>query len=146
MQRLSWQRGAALPHDPHDATTRALPQLSGNETEPQFLSSRAQKAVSVSGVQPQTFGVPPPPQARPVPKHPPHDATVRGAPQLSVPDTEPQFLPCRVQKAASVSGVQPQTLDVPRPPHVWGAVHAPQSAVRALPQLSAPVTEPQFLL
>ena len=36
----------------------------------------------------------------------PHELTVRGAPQLSVPLTLPQFLPRRVQKAALLSGVQ----------------------------------------
>jgi hypothetical protein len=113
MQRLSWQTGVALPHVPHDATVRAVPQLSAPGTVPQFLPYRAQKAASVSGVQPQTLGVPPPPHARPVPKHPPQDAAVRAPPQLSMSETEPQFLPNRAQKAVSVSGVQPQTLDDP---------------------------------
>jgi hypothetical protein len=34
----------------------------------------------------------------------------------------PQFLPC----AEQVVGVQPQTLAVPLPPQVWGAVQVPQ--------------------
>jgi hypothetical protein len=41
----------------------------------------------------------------------------------------------------------PQTFAVPPPPHVLGEVHVPHDpTVRALPQLSVPETEPQFLL
>lgn len=40
----------------------------------------------------------------------------------------------------------PQTLAVPPPPHVCGDVHAPHDeTVRVAPQLSVPVTVPQFL-
>ena len=39
----------------------------------------------------------------------PQELTVRGAPQLSVPLTVPQFLPRRVQKAVFDSGVQVAT-------------------------------------
>ena len=76
----------------------------------------APAAAQVVGVQPQTFGVPPPPQ-------------VSGAvqvPQLTVPpqpsDTEPQLSPA----GHIVLGVQPHTLAVPPPPHVCGAVQVPQ--------------------
>jgi hypothetical protein len=74
--------------------------------EPQFLPWAAQ----VVGVQPQTLGVPPPPQVF-VPVQ---------APQVRVPpqplEIEPQFLPW----AAQVVGVQPQTLATPAPPQVCG--------------------------
>lgn len=53
----------------------------------------------VVGVQPQTFGVPPPPQPSPV-------------------EMLPQSL-----FAWQVFGVHSQTLAVPPPPHVWGGVH-----------------------
>ena len=40
---------------------------------------------------------------------------------------------------------EPHTLAVPPPPHVSGSVHVPQLVtVRAAPQLSVPLTEPQF--
>ncbi len=74
--------------------------------------------------------------------------TVRFVLQLSVPVRVPQFLPRRLQKAGSVSGVQtapPQTLEVPPPPQVWGLVQTPQVTVRFVLQLSDPVTVPQFL-
>jgi hypothetical protein len=132
-------------HVPHDATLRALPQLSAAVRAPQFLPMREQNVASVSGVQPQTLGVPPPPQVTPAPVHDPHDATERPVPQLSVPLTLPQFFPSRVQNAASLSAVQPQTLGVPPPPQLCGAVHAPpQLTVRELPQLLGAVTLPQF--
>jgi len=67
------------------------------------------------------------------------------APQLSARVTEPQVVPSRAQNAALVSAVQPQTLAVPPPPHVWGAVQVPQLTVRMAPQLSARVTEPQVV-
>jgi hypothetical protein len=44
-------------HVPHDATVRDIPQLSAAVTLPQFLPSREQKAVSVSGMQ-QTLPTP----------------------------------------------------------------------------------------
>jgi hypothetical protein len=64
---------------------------------------------------------------------------------LSAPATEPQFLPRREQKAALVSPVHPQTLAVPAPPQVCGAVQLPHDAVRGAPQLSLALTESQFL-
>jgi hypothetical protein len=101
---------------PQEETVRGAPQLSVPETEPQFLPRRAQNWAFVSGVQlvPQTLGVPPPPQVCGAVQVP-QEETVRGAPQLSVPETEPQVLPRRVQNWAFVSGVQavPQTLGVP---------------------------------
>jgi hypothetical protein len=48
----------------------------------------------------------------------PQEVTLRGAPQLSVPLTVPQFFANDAQKAASVSGVQPQVFAVPPPPQV----------------------------
>jgi hypothetical protein len=72
--------------------------------------------------------------------------TERAAPQLSVPANELQFLPCRLQNTASVSGAQPQTFGPP-PPHVAGAVQLGQvTEARSAPQLSTTLVRvPQFL-
>jgi hypothetical protein len=72
----------------------------------------------VSGVQPQTFGVPPPPQV----SSPVQVPQSRVPPQPS--EMVPQFLPC----AAHVVGMQPHTFGVPPPPHVSGDPHDPQSS------------------
>ena len=78
--------------------------------------------------------------------------SVRAVPQLSVPETRPQFLPSREQNEKGVSGVHPQTLGVPLPLHEFGEAQvklraAAQSAtVRVAPQLSRLVTLPQSLL
>jgi hypothetical protein len=131
---------------PH-VTVLLAPQLSAAVTLPQVLPSRVQNVVSPSYVQPHRFAVPPPAHVC-GDVHVPHEVTVRAAPQLSFPDTVPQFFPTRVQNAASVSAVQPHTLatDGVAPPHVCGAVHVPHEAtVRDAPQLSAAVTLPQFL-
>jgi hypothetical protein len=77
------------------------------------------------GAVPQTLAVPPPPHVCGA-MHVPHDATVRGCAQLSVPETWPQFLPRLAQNAESLSGGQPHTFAVPPPPQVCGAVHVPQ--------------------
>lgn len=69
---------------------------------------------------------------------------VRAALQLSVPVSGPQFLPNRIQKAASVSGMQAHTFVGEQ---ICGCVHVPQLAtMREVPQLSAAVRAPQFLL
>jgi hypothetical protein len=82
-------------------------------SEPQSLP----RPKHVVGVQPQTFVVPPPPHDCGV-VHVPQSA-VREVPQLSLPKREPQFLlPSRVQKAVSLSAVQPHTLAEPPPAHV----------------------------
>ena len=63
--------------------------------------------------------MPPPPQVA-GDVQVPHELTVREVPQLSFAVTEPQFLPRREQKAASVSGVHdpPQApLSVHTAPH-----------------------------
>jgi hypothetical protein len=73
-------------------------------------------------------------------------ATVRGAPQLSVPLNDPHTLPRREQNVASDSLVHPHTFGVPPPLQVSGALQLPQlCTVRATPQLSVPVTVPQAL-
>jgi hypothetical protein len=90
---------------PHEVTVRLVPQLSAAVTFPQFLPSRAQNAVSVSAVQPQTLVVTPPQVCGAV--QVPHDDTVRELLQLSLAVMLPQFLPSREQNAASVSAVQP---------------------------------------
>jgi hypothetical protein len=100
--------GAA--QDPQNVTDRAAPQLSFAMTDPQALPSRAQKAVSFSGVHEHTFAAAQVCGAAQLP----HEA-VRAAPQLSVPVTAPQFLPIRVQKAVSLSGPQ-ATPPVPATP------------------------------
>jgi hypothetical protein len=92
---------------PQFATVRILPQLSFAVKLPQLLPVREQNAGSVSGVHgvPQTFGVPVPAQVC-VPVHIPQLGTVRGALQLSVPVTAPQFFIRRAQKATSFSAGQ----------------------------------------
>jgi hypothetical protein len=86
---------------------------------PQFLPWAVQLVVGVQA--PQTPARPPPPQVCGEAQEP-HDETVREAPQLSVPVSEPQLLPRREQKAALLSGVQveppPQTPAMPPPPQV----------------------------
>ncbi|MGC4119780.1 MAG: hypothetical protein QM765_35440 [Myxococcales bacterium] len=69
-------------------------------------------------------------------------------PQLSNAVTGPQTFPSRWQNATSVSGTQltsPQTLAVPPPPQVSGAVQLPQLALRGLPQVSVPEKLTQLL-
>lgn len=144
----------ATPPAPHDsvplqvpqlAIVRAPPQLSGPETAPQFLPSRAQKAESVSGAQEQTLAAPPPPQDARAVQLP--QLAVRLRPQESGAVTAPQFFASRLQNAASLSTAQPQTLAVPPPPQLCGAAHAPQLAtVRGALQLSVPVSWPQLAL
>jgi hypothetical protein len=114
-------------------------------TWPQVAPRLEQNVGSLSGVQPHTFAVPAPPQVCGV-EHVPHEATVRPVPQLSVPITWPQFLPTREQNAVSLSAVQLlHTFAAPAPPQV-PVVHVPHEAtVRAVPQLSVPITWPQFL-
>ncbi len=76
-------------------------------------------------VQPQLYGVPPPPQlcgARHVPQS-------TDFPQLFVALS--QLFPAQVTEV--LSGVQPQVNGAPPPPHVCGAVHVPQLTV--CPQL-----------
>lgn len=73
----------------------------------------------------------------------PHDSAVRATPQLSVPETVPQFLPNREQNTASDSVKQTQTFDAL---HICVDEQVPQEAtVRAVPQLSFALTAPQFL-
>src|SRR5438034_1095961 len=50
----------------------------------------------------------------------------------------------RLQAGKVSPGGEPHTLGVPPPPQVCGDVHMPQPTVRDRPQLSAPVTVPQF--
>jgi hypothetical protein len=120
-------------------------QVSVPVTWPQFLPTREQKAVSLSAMQPHTFAAPAPPHVCGA-VHVPHELTVRICPQLSMFMTWPQSLPKRVQKAVSLSAVQPHTFAVPAPPHVCGEAQRPHDAtVRGFPQLSVFVTWPQFL-
>ncbi len=66
-------------------------------------------------------------------------------PQAIVPPHPSAMLPQFFPWAEHVVGVQPHTWDTPPPPHVCGAVHEPQfTALRRLPQLSGPLTDPQF--
>ncbi len=124
-------------------TVRPAPQLSVPERPPQVAPRRVQNAASLSCVQPHTFAVPPPPQVCGQVQVPQLD-TVRAAPQLSVPERPPQVAPRRVQNAASLSCVQPQTFVAPPPPQVRGRVQVPQLETdRASPQLSVPERLPQ---
>jgi hypothetical protein len=131
--------GQVLPQ----LTVRGRPQLSVPENDPQFLPLAAQKSVFDCG-QPQTLATPPPAQVE-VPGQVLPQLAVRGRPQLSVPEKDPQFLLLAAQKSVSDCG-QPQTLATPPPAQVEvpGQV-LPQLAVRGRPQLSVPVTVPQFL-
>ena len=71
--------------------------------------------------------------------------TVRERPHESRPLTVPQFFPSRSRNAASVSRAQPQTFTVPVPPQVSVPAHVPHATLlRAAPQLSLPLTFPQF--
>jgi hypothetical protein len=74
------------------------------------------------------------------PEQMPHDA-VLGAPQLSVPLTEPQFLPSRAQKGSSLSGEH--ATHAPVPLQVSEPEQVPQSGVRFTPQLSTVWKLPQ---
>jgi hypothetical protein len=79
---------------------------------------------------PQTLGVPPPPQVWGEVQVP-QELTVREAPQLSVPVTEPQFLPRRVQKAVLVSGV-----------HIGGGVPSVGMKARSLVRRKRSILRP----
>ena len=94
---------------PHEATVRAVPQLSVSVTAPQALFMRVQNAASVSATQftgPHTL----PALQTSGAVHVPHEVTVRLLPQPSLAVTAPQFLPTREQNALSVSEAHPQTL------------------------------------
>src|SRR5205814_718100 len=112
---------------PQLPTVRGMAQLSVPLTVPQFLPSRRQNAVSDSAVQPappHTPIVPLPPQVCGE-VHMPQLSTDRGAAQLSVPESGPQFFPMRAQNCGSVSLTQPQTFAVTAP-QLCGAAHTPQ--------------------
>jgi hypothetical protein len=85
---------------------RDSPQLSKPPAMPHSLPCAAQNCGSASGEQPQTFGIPPPPQLSSAAQVP--QLAVRDAPQLSSAVTLLQLFASRVQKATSVSGVQLQ--------------------------------------
>jgi hypothetical protein len=91
-------------HGPPQLAVLGTPQLSLAGTSPQSFMRRVQNAVSLSGVHPQTFWTPPPPQVCGN-VHGPQSAVLAEL-QLSVPETGSQFLFSRAQKAALVSGVQ----------------------------------------
>jgi hypothetical protein len=97
-------------------------------TWPQSLPKREQKAASLSAVQPHTFAVPAPPHVCGA-AHRPHEATVRGFPQLSVFVAWPQFLPRRKHRAASLSATQ--------------LVESP--AASTTPSLPEPSSDPELL-
>jgi hypothetical protein len=63
---------------------------------------------AVSGVQPQTFAVPPPPQVC---------GEVQDGPQVTDPPQPLGTVPQLAPASQPVIGVQPQTLGVPPPPH-----------------------------
>jgi hypothetical protein len=100
------------------------------ECEPQRKSSQ------VSGVHPQTFGVPPPPQVWLMGQEPPQEMFV---PQPF--GTEPQLSPAGQFLTV---GVHPQTFAVPPPPHVFEPLHAPQLSVPPQPLGIEPQSLPCF--
>jgi hypothetical protein len=89
---------------------------------------------------PQTLATPAPPQVS-APEQVPQ-LTVRDASQLSKAVTLSQSLPRRVQKALSVSAVQPQRLAWPPPPQVAGASQPPHSSVPPQPSPTLPHCAP----
>jgi hypothetical protein len=137
----TWGEVHGVPK-PQSRTVRGLPQTSFAVTVPQFLPSRVQNAVSLSveALQPQTPEV----QVWGEGQVPQLD-TVRATPHLSVPLSEPQLAPSRVQNAVSLS-THPHLLVTPPPPQVLGELQVPQLVtVRALPQLSVPLAAPQSM-
>lgn len=124
---------------PPQLTVRAVPQLSGAETEPQFFPRRVQKAELFSATQMHW------PLASQVSAggvvHEPHEVTVRIAPQLSLAVNGPHARESREQKVPSDSGMHAQTFEAEQ---VCGIVQVPQLVtVRMTPQLSLAVTWPQ---
>jgi hypothetical protein len=112
---------------------RMMPQLSAAVTVPQLFPRRAQKAVSVSFVQPHTFGTLglPPPQVCPVPAQVVPQLIVRLVPQSSRSVRLPQFFPRRVHMTASVSGVQQLFgCEAVAGSQTWAPLHTPQLLVR----------------
>lgn len=112
---------------PHVAMLRCRPQESNTVSGPQLRAARAHNAASVSGVQPQTPGVPPPPH---VPEAQVPHATVRGRPQWSVNVRLPQ---APAHNWASLSGWHTHW---PVAEHASPLPHEPHTAWRVRPQLS----------
>ena len=126
---------AFAPQEPQEGVL-LVPQLSASVGVPQVSEAAAQRAPSLSAVQPQAFATPPPPQVTPVPEQLPQE-TVREAPQLSEAVSAPQFAPFAAQRLADDSGVQPQTFAVPAPPQETPVPEqVPHCTVRETPQLS----------
>jgi hypothetical protein len=132
----AWPQAHAPPH----VTVRAVPQLSGAVTAPQFFPGRVQKSPLLSATQVhwpfahvRVGGV----------VQLPHEVTVRMTPQLSGPVNAPQTRLWREQNTPSDSGMQAQVFDAAQ---VCGMVQVPQLAtVRMTPQLSLAVTWPHVL-
>ena len=120
-----------LPGDGQDPQLSVPPQPF--ETVPQFRPISSQASKSVSGLQPQTFGMPPPPHVLSSDEQAPQSIIL---PHPSF--TEPQSFPSWVQ----VFGVQLHTFATPPPPQTFGATHDPQ--LRRTPQPSL-TSVPQFL-
>jgi hypothetical protein len=91
---------------PQELTVRVVLQLSTATKLPQLRPKRAHRALSLSGSQgfPHWLGVPPPPQVFGA-AQPPQELTVRVTPQLSRALSDPQALPSRAHRAASLSGL-----------------------------------------
>ena len=107
-------------HVPHEVTPRGRLQLSVPAVLPHSAFWLAQKATSLSLMQPQTLVDSTPHSCGKT--HVPQELTVRIAPQLSMRLTVPQFRPYRLQKAESLSGSQPHTFPLP---HVCPPGHVP---------------------
>ena len=88
-------------HAPQFDTERAVPQLSVPLVLPHCTPRREHKLASLSGVQPQTFALPAPPQVTPVPLQ---------VPQLSVPPQPSPTLSQFAPRATQFVGMQPHPL------------------------------------
>ncbi len=103
-----------------------LPQLS--VALPHSLPLHASPAAA----QPQTFGVPAPPQV----------SGEEQLPQSSIPPQPLGTLPQSLPRSLQVLGVQPHRLAVPPPPQVSGEVQVPQSSVPPQPSPMDPQSLP----
>jgi hypothetical protein len=63
---------------------------------------------------------------------------------MTVPPQPLGIVPQSARAGHDVIGVQSQWLGLPPPPHVCGMVQLPQLTVRVAPQLSVPMSDPQF--
>jgi hypothetical protein len=131
-----------VPPQVPQLTVRGPPQLSWCVRLPQFAPRLAHSCASLCGVHPHWFGTPPPPQLV-SDEQMPQLATLRGWPQMSVPERGPQAAESRAQNCALLSEAQ---VHCPLALHMFGATHMPHDCtVRGTPQLSCAVLAPQLV-